>query len=191
MACGILRPGPLCTLFDEINRRPYCDECRDARKLFGDRDKKHGCYSNLLPGFSSTDVKMQLDVLIVAEAHGGADKEDEEEMFRPQKGLDHEVTWLAEYYRSKPLVKFHQQEVRHLLDELDTLHKTWVFTDLIKCYVDNRSKGNREEAIKHCSAYLKMQINLLRPRHILALGRTVSRHLGCPDLKHGDASQIA
>ena len=82
MTYGILTNQTCLTLFEKINRRPYCNECQKKRSKFLEKDKKHNsCYSNLLLGFSSEDIDIPIDVLIVAEAHGGG----REENFRPLK----------------------------------------------------------------------------------------------------------
>lgn len=178
---GILRERTCRDLFEKTNGRPYCEKCQGDRILFAQYDKKHNdCYSNLLPGFSSEIVKIPIDLLVVAEAHGGGRIEN----FRPQCKLQIEIAGLAKYYLSEPLQKFHQEQVRALLTWLDANGKNWVFTDLIKCFVwsgrarkKNKLKGadNRKVAIKHCKAYLDEQIEALRPRKILCLGRTTAR----------------
>jgi len=180
MTYGILTNQTCLTLFEKINRRPYCNECQKQRSKFLEKDKKHNsCYSNLLLGFSSEDIDIPIDVLIVAEAHGGGRKEN----FRPQLDLEREIAGLAEYYLSESLQKFHQKEMRKLLRTLNDNRKTWVFTDLIKCFVwqgkdkknNLRSPDNKDLAIQKCRIYLDEQIEILRPNNVLSLGRTVTQ----------------
>jgi uracil-DNA glycosylase len=96
------------------------------------------------------------------------------------------------------LRKFHQQQMRILLQYLDTAKKSWVFTDLIKCFVwhgfDKKSKlhGNINwlAAIKYCRRYLDQQIDLLQPRRILGLGGTVAKYFGLDKPQHGSVQRI-
>jgi len=96
--------------------------------------------------------------------------------------LDYEVWQIARYYRSLPDKTFHQQQVRNLLEILDDKEKTWVFTDLIKCFVwhgkdgDLDGRKNWQDAIEFCSTYLEEQIEFLKPRKILGLGNTVTQY---------------
>lgn len=170
-------------MFQEINSRPLCDQCRKARSDFSDYDKKYGHFSNLLPGFSSSVVNIPLEVLIVAEAHGGGREQD----FRPkQNRLEDEVSWIGNYYLRAPLQKFHQSQVRELLRILDSENRTWVFTDLIKCFVNQKLKSNRKIAIQYCSKYLKGQIEKLKPKQILILGNTVASEFKIKHPSHGE-----
>ncbi|HHT9121065.1 MAG TPA: uracil-DNA glycosylase family protein, partial [Candidatus Hypogeohydataceae bacterium YC41] len=178
MTYGILTNKVCRSVFEEINNLPYCKACRRARIEFAEKDKKHdGCYSNLLPGFSSEDVEIPIDVLIIGEAHGGGG----EEWFREQRRKVYdEVDQLAQYYLAKELENFHQREMRCLFKALNKSGKKWVFTDLIKCFVSNdkvndKYQKNRREAIKHCRRYLKKQIEVLQPKKILSLGKTVAK----------------
>lgn len=179
MEIGILKDKNCRKLFEYINRRPLCKECQKARLPYSHNDKKRNekgilSYSNLLPGFSSPKVFIPVDILIIAEAHGGKDKTD----FRDQRDLNFEVKKLARYYREKPLQKFHQAMVRELLNILDEEGKTWVFTDLLKCFVWRRGKEghlNEEKAIEFCRKYLDRQIEALKPRKILVLGKKVAQ----------------
>lgn len=195
---GILKERACRDLFEKINRRPYCEKCQADRIQFAHFDKKYNdCYSNLLPGFSSETVKIPIDLLVVAEAHGGG----REENFHPQCKLQIEIAHLAEYYLSEPLQKFHQEQVRELLMWLDANGKNWVFTDLIKCFVSsgpfakkNKLKGadNRRVAIKHCKAYLDKQIETLKPKKVLCLGQTTARQYFQLEgtLQHGISRRI-
>lgn len=193
---GILTLKLCRELFERINKRPLCNRCQSERSRFSIKDKKgHPSYSNLLPGFSSKTITIPVDILIIAEAHGGGREED----FHPQKPLDFEVSWLANYYRWTSLKKFHQQQVRDLLQSLDQADKSWVFTDLIKCFVwrgVDKSKGldgriNGEIAVNHCRKYLNQQIRLLQPRKILVLGRTVAqKYFGLQKSEHASIHQV-
>lgn len=179
MNYGILNEEVSRQLFEEINKRLHCERCQSDRASFSIQDKKHkNCYSNLLPGFSSEEFSIPIDILIVAEAHGGG----REDSFRPQADLGTEVAGLGDYYLQMPLQKFHQKEMRKLLTILTQNGKTWVFTDLIKCFVwqgrdDTRKlKGSdsKDTAIRHRRKYLDKQIVSLRPQKVLSLGNTVA-----------------
>ena len=178
MTYGILTEQTSRKFFEIINNRPYCSQCYAQRIHFLKYDKKHNdCYSDLFPGFSSEIVQIPIDILIVAEAHGGGRKEN----FRPQLDLESEIAGLAEYYLSERLKKFHQKEMRKLLSTLNDNRKTWVFTDLIKCFVWSRDKknnlrgsDNKDLAIQNCRIYLDEQIEILRPKKVLSLGKTVT-----------------
>lgn len=192
--CGILKNETCKELFEEINRQPCCEVCRDKRKKFAKHDKKYNeHYSNLLPGFSSEKIAIPLDILIVAEAHSGAGKES----FREQKGLEEEIDEFAKYYLPENIETFHQQQMRVLLKHLNEEGRVWIFTDLIKCFVwhgkKNELKGseNKNEAINHCRGYLNDQIKVLQPKIVISLGKTVYYTL-CKDskseFKHGGSS---
>jgi uracil-DNA glycosylase len=68
---------------------------------------------------------------------------------------------------------FHQSCIHKILARLDKAGKKWVFTDLVKYYVDNGKKF--ESAAKSCIQYLKRQIEILRPRVVLMFGSDVQR----------------
>jgi hypothetical protein len=169
---GILRNKECHKMFEKINIRPWCNDCNKERSNFESKNKKHGSYSNLIPGFSSIEINIPIDILIVADAHGGGRKED----FRNQKDLEYEVNYISSYYLHEKLTKFHQQQMRELFYELDNLNKSWVFTDLIKCFVWSGNKDNIEIAIKYCKEYLDMQIASLNPKKILVLGKRVAEN---------------
>ena len=132
-------------------------------------------YSNFLPGFS-TDIVPRVrrrPVLIVAESHGGRDRED----FKNEDiALEEEMNRLGSFYRDNELQNFHQLAMRYLFDELDRDGIPWVFTDLVKCFVykgNKAKKDNWEPAIKYCSKFLEEQIDILQPEKILVLGSEV------------------
>ena len=194
MNYGILEDQKSRVLFEEINGHPRCDKCRSERSDFKTKDKKgHGSYCILLPGFSSEKIKMPVDVLIVGEAHGGGDDD-----FRKQGKLLNEVSKITQYYRGLPDKSFHQQQVRVLLSRLDAIGMTWVFTDLIKCFIWHRAdedkklngRKNRKIAIEHCGGYLEEQIILLRPLKVLGLGNTVARYFGIDKPTHSDSCSV-
>lgn len=188
---GILAE-PSRRLFKKFNNeRPFCDECKSERTKFSDKDRKGTpFYSNFLLGFSSKNTIVPIDVLIVGEAHGGGRKEDFREK---QEELYTEIHQIAKYYRELPDKTFHQQQVRILLENLDRAGVSWVFTDLIKCFVwrgldkDNDLDGrtNWNVAIKHCRKYLEGQIALLQPKKILGLGGTVTQDFNIDKPEHG------
>ncbi len=189
---GILRNRKCRDLFEWINQRPYCKRCWRERREFNNDDKKHNnSYSNLIPGFSSSSVKPPIDVLIIAESHGGG----REESFKKQKDLSSEIENISSYYMDEKLEKYHQMQMRSLLQKLDKRNKSWIFTDLIKCYIWKKPKKNVEKAIEHCSKYLEEQIKILKPKTILVLGNLVARAYfrGVPNvrnLKHGETVQL-
>jgi len=195
MNYGILNDGISRRLFEEVNKRPFCNQCQIKRSHFSIHDKKFNCYSNLLPGFSSEKVKVPIDILIVAEAHGGG----REDTFRPQIDIEKEVGDLGDYYLMLPLIKFHQKEMRRLFTILNQNNKNWIFTDLIKCFVwqgndkAKKLKGseNKDIAIQHCRQYLDNQLVTLLPNMVLSLGKTVTNqyfHLRDP-LSHGSVHE--
>jgi len=179
MTYGILKGSVIRKLFEEINKRPYCNNCHAERSKFAIQDKKgYKCYSNLLLGFSSERVSIPIDILIVAEAHGGG----REDNFREQMDVETEIDRLGVYYLRDSLHKFHQKEMRELLYKLNESNKTWIFTDLIKCFVwqgrdDSkklRGSENKNAAIINCRKYLDKQITILLPKKVLSLGNTVT-----------------
>ncbi len=198
MTCGILTEPTSRKFFEKVNMRSYCESCYLDRTQFAHYDKKHNeCYSNMLLGFSSEIVKLPVDLLVIAEAHGGGRAQN----FRPQLDLDSEVTQFAEYYLNEPLQKFNQKEMRILFQALNDKGKTWIFTDLIKCFVwqgrdrENNLRGsdNRLIAIQHCRSYLDEQIEILQPKKVLCLGNTVAKNyfkLKKPEFKHGSVHKI-
>ncbi len=186
MEYGILINKEFRELFEKINSKSYCSVCQEHkdRKKFIIKDKKYikkdnTNFSNVLPGFSSEKISKSVDLLIVADSHSGTP----EKLFREQIGLEKEVNDMNEYYRNAEMETFHQQEIRELLKKLDNKKITWVFTDLIKCYVwhgndkeniELNGYKNRNTAITHCKKYLDEQIKVLNPKIILSLGNTVS-----------------
>lgn len=197
MTCGILQNKRTRPLFEEINARRLCKECRGERNKFVDFDKKGSllCYSNLLPGFSSEKVDIPLDVLVVSEAHGGGGEDN----FCKQRELDYEVSEMCNYYTMLPDKTFHQQQLRHLLKHLNNIPLLWVFTDLIKCFVwhgSDKKRGldgslNKRTAIGHCRSYLEKQIAALQPRIVVGLGGTVSKYFGLKRPSHASVQTIS
>jgi hypothetical protein len=194
MKYGILRNSKFYNFFNkQINSRSLCKKCWSLRLKFRDKDQKYNSsYSNLLPGFSSPTVKKPIDVLVIALAHGGGRKS----LFREQLSLKKEVTEIGNYYLIDPISKFHQYEMRHLFNWLNKNRKTWVFADLIRCFVwQGRDKGigldgsdNIIKAIGHCRKYLDKEINFLKPKKILCLGKRIAEdYFGIEEqLKHGE-----
>lgn len=189
---GILENKNFFSFFDQnINSRKLCKECHNKRSVFALKDKKHNnSYSNLLPGFSSAKIKKPIDVLVIAEAHGGG----RQNLFRKQKPLLEEVEVIGGYYLTDPVQKFHQYEMRKLFSWLDFNRKSWIFADLIRCFVwqgidrQNKLKGkeNIQEAIKLCRLYLDEEIAFVKPKRIVCLGGRVAReYFGIKDqLRH-------
>ncbi|MEM3407065.1 MAG: uracil-DNA glycosylase family protein [Candidatus Aenigmatarchaeota archaeon] len=186
---GILMNPECRKLFEKINNRPFCKECQEKRAAFKEKEQKKGHYSNLLPGFSSLKINIPLDILIIGEAHGGR-----ENLFREQKSLDSEVIEFNYFYRYEKLVTFHQKQMRELFDYLDNVNKTWVFTDLIKCFVWRKKRENEKIAISFCRRYLNEQIDFFKPRLILAIGIKVCKEyfgIKIDKLKHGKKYEIS
>lgn len=198
MKYGILEDKKLFKFFDKnINSRKFCKKCHKERLIFARRDKKHNnSYSNLLVGFSSAKINNPIDVLVITEAHGGG----RQNLFREQKSLRKEVEVIGGYYLNDRIQKFHQYEMRRFFNWLDLNKKTWIFADLIRCFVwqgvDRQNKlvgkENIQKAIKHCRAYLDEEISFLKPRLIICLGRKVAReYFGIEDdLKHSSIYKI-
>ena len=197
--CGILDNSKARTLFKKINETPECEKCRKDRKEFIEKDKKYKIkenidhYSNLSPGFSSVKIRIPIDILIIGEAHSGKGKK----YFREQEKLvDDEVSEMMGDYLGEKLKTFHQKQIRALIRTLDRDERTWVFTDLVKCFVwhnkgkkldgkgdilDSKEqkkkalevKDNFGIAVTHCKEYLEDQIKILNPKLILCLGGKV------------------
>ena len=182
---GILTEKSVRGLFETINTRPQCNECRLARKDFQERDKKTGEDGQkhlgiIIPGFSSMQV-LPLDIMIIADSIGGGRSGD----FREETSvpLEEAVHYLGDYYLNQKISRFHQHEMRRLFNWLTTdFKKNWIFTDLIKCFVradqigGKERKTNMEIAIYHCSKYVDNQIEKLKPRIILILGKRIAKH---------------
>lgn len=187
---GVLSDPILKEAFTRVNEGYYCDLCRKERASFAERDKKQGQFSNRLPGFSSQKAGRPTDVFIVAHAHAGTDLD----RFRRQKTLDDEMSEMADYYRGEPDKSFHQQQVRLLLERLDEMDKSWVFADVVKCFVWKKGSDgeqNLASATKHCGQYLEAQLQACRPRRVVTLGDAVDRALGIPKLAHGASAENA
>jgi hypothetical protein len=192
---GILEDSCCREFFKELNKRPHCDECWSKRSDFEKKDRKrHDSYSNLVPGFSSDKISIPIDVLIVGDSHGGGEEGD----FRGQRGLDFEVSNMARFYQCLPDKTFHQHQVRLLLDKLDNVGMTWVFADLIKCFVwhhvDEKTsldgRENRRIAMKHCEKYLDEQVKFLQPCKILGLGGTVAQKFNVDSPSHSASYHV-
>jgi len=191
MKYGLLDNKTISNFFrKEINSCKYCKDCKLFRSVFSKKDKKHNnSYSNLLPGFSSKNLEIPIDVLVIAEAHGGGRKST----FRTQKELAIEVNEIGNYYLVDPIKKFHQKEMRDLFEELEKRNLTWVFADLIRCFVwqgnENKLDGrkNVQQSIIFCKKYLDKEISFLKPKKIICLGKKVAeKYFGIKDkLAHG------
>jgi hypothetical protein len=170
MQYGILEHNNLVEYFEkEVNSCKYCKDCRAERLEYKKNDQKFGLFSNLLPGFSSKTIKLPVDVLIIAEAHGGR-----ENLFRPQKNIYEEVKELGDYYRVEKLKKYHQQEMRDLFNRLEEKNLEWVFADLTRCFVWQGKINNTRKAINNCRKYMDKEIEYLKPKIIVCLGKRVA-----------------
>ena len=188
MSQGILNNPECKTFYEKINERILCIKCREERSLFSHKDKKHNSsYSNMIPGFSSSHLQVPIDLMIIAEAHGGG----RADAFRNQRSLQIELEHLEQYYLQKEISKFHQSEMKKFLLQLNDLNLTWVFTDLVKCFVWQDRKDeldcrtNFKKAEAHCSKYLQQQLDFLRPKLIISLGGKVSSYFKIKSAQHG------
>ncbi len=143
--------------------------CRETRLLFKEDDLKgHSTYSNILIGFGSeslNEIKSGIDFLLVVESHGGGHSD----AWNNKLPIEEESLRFKNYYLNSEIESFHQSEIRKILKAIPQ-NKSWFYTDLIKCFVKKKGK-NFEVAKKYCGQILKTQINLLRPKQILAFGK--------------------
>jgi hypothetical protein len=197
MKYGVLTDQACRNLYKKINKRYKCEDCKKQRSEFSEKDRDGAACNNLLPGFSSEILKVPIDILIVAEAIGPHRTLD----FQQKFDLENAISRLAEYYLVKDVQKFHQDRIRALLEYLNGKRLTWVFTDLIKCFVwqhsDKKQKNlkgskNKKIAINHCRDYLDEQIRVLLPKRVLCLGGTVAKQYFRlkGKLKHGNIYHI-
>lgn len=155
--------------FEQINERPYCQNCFEARKGFDVADRKKGKFptrSNMLLGFYTKLEFVKINVLVLAESHGGGRADS---FYYPNKSFKDELNGLYHYYMESPIHKFHQQQMRILLKYFDEQKISWLFTDLVKSYV-TKDKINFEAAISHCVQYLDEQLDLYKPDVIICMG---------------------
>jgi hypothetical protein len=187
LSYGILQPGSIRSCFEAIvnkGENTRCAKCHAARPAFAEMDKKgHECFSNILPGFSSSEVKAPIDLLIIGDSHGGGDEKDFEKV---EWSLDELVKKLGAYYLVDDIERFHQYQIRTLLRCLK--EPNWVFTDLLKCYVWHNSRNFRL-AKEHCSLFLKEQVKILKPRRVLGLGRKVATAANAKVSQHGQKEE--
>ena len=194
MAQGILTNEKVKEYYENLNFNLHqCNQCRTARIKYEQHDKKKtGHYCSVGMGFSSERLSIPIDVLILSESHGGGDKAG----FREQKTLQKEINEFNYYYREYDIVKFNQYLIRQLVSTLDKMNKTWLFTDLLKCFVA-KEEDNMTLAIQYCSIYLMEQLSLLRPKVIICLGNKAFTFLKqyfdlkeVPKKKHGSIYDI-
>ena len=155
--------------FERLNQRSLCADCFSSRSEFEKEDRQNGklpTRSNMLLGFHPTQSFDHLDVLVLAESHGGGRSES---FYYPNKSFKEELDGLYFYYMNAPIEKFHQQQMRNLLEHMDKHGISWIFTDLVKSYVA-KSKDNFKRAIGHCVHYLDEQMSLYKPRIIICMG---------------------
>lgn len=178
-------------VFEKINNREICKDCRYERANFLKDDKcSKGYLSNLSLGLVSNIIregKHVFDVMVVLESHGGPSKN---ESFRPQYDAARELEEYKNYFMKDRLVRYNQQQIRQLFTELDALGYNYVATDLVKCYVAKPSKdvpkSHFNKAMENCYKYLLNQISAFKPKVILALGNSVSNKFSMKQLNHGD-----
>lgn len=188
---GLLDNEKIKRKYNEIySNKKFCNKCKESRKEYEELEvDKYKNISEMYLGFSSTNVCIPIDVLIVSESNGGGKKKTG---FTPEMSLQDSIKEINNYYRNDDIIKFNQYQVRELLNYLDEMKFKWVFTDLVKCFVEknttkklniknnsskkvNNIKGkssidNFKEATKYCSMYLEEQIRFLKPKYIICLG---------------------
>jgi len=172
-------------IFAEQVRPVNCKKCRAQRRHIIkydrkgkpiEKDKKYGEFSDILVGFCNHEkmgkIKAPIDILIVADSHGGGRKES---FINKQETLKDSADRLKKYYYGKwkdlGWVTFHQYEIHKLLNNISD--KNWFFTDLVKCYIDRikqNGQDNMHLAGQCCYYYLKKQIRVMKPKIILLLG---------------------
>ena len=142
-----------------------------------------------MPGFASERVDVPLDLLVIGNAHAGTVAGD----FRDQWSLADEIQRMDSYYRELPDKSYHQQQVRLLLEKLNRMSMTWVFTVLVKCFVWNNTpeakRNNVDVAIGYCKRYLQDQLRTCVPKVVVSLGRMAARELGLKNWEHGGEPQ--
>jgi hypothetical protein len=90
-----------------------------------------------------------------------------------EKSVERMKYWYGVNEEKEFLYKgFHQLCIHKILKWLDKTGKKWVFTDLVKYYVEN---NNFKSAAESCIQYLKRQIEILQPRVVLMFGSDVQR----------------
>jgi uracil-DNA glycosylase family 4 len=184
---GSMSPNAqILTELENILRHIHCDECRKERVEYRSDDQKGtGFFSNICVGFASkpiTELKSPIDVMILAESHGGGNYEEWGRLESQRLSLENNMRLLEEYYRLNRIRKFHQSCIRELLNKLDQRHYIWFFTDVVKCFVAKRNM-NFKLAVEHCRVYLNGQIRALDPKVILTLGNTAWKTLTEKPLK--------
>lgn len=161
---GILKNKKVREIFEEINKGKNCKKC--SKQWNGNKGRS----SNLIPGFSSKKISIPIEVLIVSKEHGGTD----DRWYEGQNTLPEEIEKIRNYYLEEKLKKYNQEQIRKLCFQLDQEGITWVFTDLIKCFVEHdEEKDKTIVAVKNCKKYLNKQIEVLKPKIIIVLGRFV------------------
>lgn len=162
-----------------------CNKCREARYNFSKYDKKYN--NNYCPpilGFSSDIVGGRIELMIIAESHGGG--RDWTDLPNDDEG---KMEKLKEYYLKDNIVKFHQYSIRKLLNYFDKKRVSWFFTDLIKCFVSKKGKGNMDTAADYCFSFLKKQIFEFKPEKIILLGKRVQEKV-ISELAHEHLSRL-
>ncbi|BAU29622.1 DNA polymerase [Aneurinibacillus soli] len=116
------------------------------------------CVQGRVPGTGSADTPL----MIVGEGPG----EDEENWGLPLVGISGSLLTL-------------------ILNKAGIRREHVYFTNVVKCRVTNEKGGNRTptlEETKECSKYLHYELELIRPKVVLALGK-VSLQYFFPDMK--------
>ncbi len=176
-------------LLEEIENEKICKKCRRKRQNFQTYDYKEvGSYCPPLLGCWKGNLEypsIPIDVLIVAESHGGGNWSE-----HINKNIRERINLNYYYHYIKEKESFFQYNIKKIIDGIEKEGLFWYFTDLVKCYVFKNKKKSKETkelvvrggknfdiAISECKSVLKKQIDILKPRIILSLGKRVKETL--------------
>jgi len=171
--------------FDKLISRfevdKICGECKRMRAFAEEADKKgHATRSAFEIGTWShapEELKVPVDVLIVAEGHGGGNEHWSD---NPRGQFDVALNFY-DYSISKERT-FFNLEVCRMMKRLDELEINWFFTDMMKCFVSfnapKRKDNNFCLALQECRKHLVRQVDMLKPKVIVCLGNLVSKNFG-------------
>jgi len=166
-------------MFSLREHTKYCKNCRKRRlENFRPNLEKEkamgGDFSPFFEGFSSSEkevVNGPTDFLVVSESIGNL-----EHHLRKLKQGKKPTQLLKDYYLNDSIETFNQWATRKILMLILNNDAAFYFTDVVKCYVNKKSKKNFETAVDLCAeGYLKDQIKLLKPKTAILLGRTAEK----------------
>lgn len=157
-------------------QKNICKKCREERsKHFPqivESEKIDGSFSPLFEGFSSLENEKsvrRVDCLIVSESIGNLKYH-----IAKIKGKE-PWKFLKDYYMKDKLETFNQQEIRKLLKAILRKGLNFYFTDVVKCFVKKGDDENFELAVDYCTKYLKKQLEVLKPKIVILLGRKAEK----------------